>query len=149
MQDHKRNPRFCFSPLLPGSDPLGRKYKAPSNPQFLIILNSGLKMSLFQRSNDALKINPPKGDDIYLTTGASDWLWAVTALYLFLFLIVVGLAYFARSGEKIFHYLFTISLFVGGISYFAQASDLGSTPVLTSTNEAGTREIFYVRYINW
>jgi len=106
-------------------------------------------MSILQRSNDALKINPPKGDDIHLTTGASDWLWAVTALYLFLLLIFVGLAYFARSGEKIFHYLFTISLFVGGISYFAQASDLGSTPVFTSTNEPGTREIFYVRYINW
>jgi len=105
-------------------------------------------MSLLQRSNDALKINPPVGD-ISLTTGGSDWLWAVTALYLFLFLIVVGLTYFARNGEKILHYLFTISLFVGGISYFTMASDLGSTPIVTSTNEAGTRQIFYVRYINW
>jgi len=105
-------------------------------------------MSLLQRSNDALKINPPIGD-ISLTTGGSDWLWAVTALYLFLFLIVVGLTYFAKNGEKILHYLFTISLFVGGIAYFTMASDLGSTPIVTSTNEAGTRQIFYVRYINW
>src|SRR3954454_7373061 len=101
-------------------------------------------MSLLQRSNDALKINPPVGD-ISLTTGGSDWLWAVTALYLFLFLIVVGLTYFAKNGEKILHYLFTISLFVGGIAYFTMASDLGSTPIVTSTNEAGTRQIFYVR----
>jgi len=106
-------------------------------------------LTLFPRSNDALKINPPAGDKFALTTGVSDWLWAVTALYLLLLLIVVGLAYFAKSGEKILHYLFTISLFVGGVSYFTIASDLGSTPVPTSTNESGTRQIFYVLYINW
>lgn len=106
-------------------------------------------MSILARSNDALKINPPTGDTFALTRGGSDWLWAVTALYCFCLLVVVGLTYFARSGEKIFHYLFTISLFVGSVSYFAIASDLGSTPVVTSTNSAGTREIFYVLYINW
>ena len=106
-------------------------------------------MSTLARSNDALNINPPTGDAFALTTGGSDWLWAVTALYCFCLLAVVGLAYFARSGEKILHYLFTISLFVGSVSYFAMASDLGSTPIITSDNSAGTREIFYVRYINW
>jgi len=106
-------------------------------------------MSLLERTNDALKTNPPTGDTFALTVGSSDWLWAVTAFYCFSFLIVVGLTYFARNGERIFHYLFTISLFVGAISYFAMASDLGSTPIVTSTNESGTREIFYVRYINW
>jgi bacteriorhodopsin len=106
-------------------------------------------MYLIQRSNDALYINPPTGDDFALTVGGSDWLWAVTALYSLLLLVIVGLTPIARSGEKIFHYLFTISLFVGAISYFAMASDLGSTPIFTSTNESGTREIFYVRYINW
>jgi len=106
-------------------------------------------MSLLHRTNDALKINPPLGDDFALTTGGSDWLWAVAALYSFLLLIVVGLTYFAKNGEKIFHYLFTISLFVGAISYFSMASDLGSTPIQTTDGDAGTREIFYVRYINW
>jgi len=106
-------------------------------------------MALLARSNDALKVNPPTGNKFALTTGGSDWLWAVTALYLFLFLIVAGLTYFARNGEKILHYLFTISLLVGGIAYFTMASDLGSVPVLTSTNEPGTRQIFYARYINW
>jgi len=103
---------------------------------------------LFVRSNDALEINPPVGD-FTLTTGASDWLWAVTALYLFLLLIVVGLAYFAKNGEKILHYLFTIALFTGGVSYFTLASDLGSTAVPTSTGNDGFRQIFYVLYINW
>lgn len=106
-------------------------------------------MSILQRSNDALKTNPPVGDTFALTTGGSDWLWAVCALYCFCLLIVVCLTYFARSGEKIFHYLFTVSLFVGAVSYFTMASDLGSTPIMTSTNAAGTREIFYVMYMNW
>lgn len=77
------------------------------------------------------------------------WLWAVTALYLFFLLLVVGLTYTARSGEKIFHYLFTISLFVGSIAYFTMASDLGNVPIHTSTGDSGTRQIFYARYINW
>jgi len=104
--------------------------------------------ALVQRSNDALKINPPVGDH-HFTTHGSDWLWAVTALYLLFLLLVVGHAYFAHSGEKIFHYLFTISLFVGTIAYFTMASDLGSTPIKTSTGDSGTRQIFYAKYINW
>ncbi|TVY80831.1 Protein FDD123 [Lachnellula suecica] len=103
---------------------------------------------LNQRSNDALNINPPAGDH-HLTTHGSDWLWAVTALYLLFLLVVVGHSYVARSGERIFHYLFTISLFVGTVAYFTMASDLGSTPINTSTGDAGTRQIFYARYINW
>ncbi|KAH8589338.1 heat shock protein 30 [Bisporella sp. PMI_857] len=106
-------------------------------------------MSLIYRSNDALKVNPAVGDTISLSTGGSDWLWAVTALYSLSLLLVVAHSYFARSGEKILHYLFTISLFVGAISYFTVASNLGSTPVVTSTNQSGTRQIFYARYINW
>ena len=105
-------------------------------------------MAVYERSNDALLINPPVGD-VSLTTSGSDWLWAVTAVYSLSLLIVVVLAYFARSGEKILHYLFTISLFVGSISYFTLASDLGSVAIVTSTNEHGTRQIFYVKFINW
>merc|ERR1712098_987075 len=103
---------------------------------------------LVARTNDALKINPPVGD-FHLVTNGSDWLWAVTAIYALSLLVVIGLTYFAKAGEKIFHYLFTISLFVGTISYFAMASDLGSTPVEPSTQDDGLRQIFYVRYINW
>lgn len=104
---------------------------------------------LYERGNDALKVNHADGDTFSLTTGGSDWLWAVTAVYIVSLLAVIGLAYFARSGEKIFHYLFTISLLVGSISYFTIASGLGSVPVSTTTNSPGTRQIFYVKYINW
>jgi bacteriorhodopsin len=106
-------------------------------------------MGLLARSNDALKINPPTGDVHHLTTSGSDWLWTVTAVYCLALLIVVGLTFIAPKGEKIFHYLFTISLFVGSIAYFTMASDLGSTPILTVDNAPGTREIFYAKYINW
>ena len=106
--------------------------------------------NILQRSgNNALNVNPPVGDTFALTVHGSDWLWAVTAIYTFSLLVVVGLAYFARSGERVFHYLFTVSLFVGAVSYFTVASDLGSTPIATSTNAPGFREIFYARYINW
>jgi bacteriorhodopsin len=109
---------------------------------------------LFERHNGALNVNPPTGDDYALSVHGSDWLWTVTAIDLFLLLILIGLTYFARDGEKVFHYLFTISLFAGTISYYAMASDLGSTPIRVSDNthggtHTGTREIFYAKYINW
>ncbi len=37
-------------------------------------------MGVIARSNDALNINPPAGDQFLLEHG-SDWLWAVTAIY--------------------------------------------------------------------
>jgi hypothetical protein len=107
-------------------------------------------MSLLTRSNDALGVNPPVGNR-HLTTHGSDWLWAVCAIYTFSFLVVIGLTFVARQGERIFHYLFTISLFTGAIAYFAMASDLGAVAIHISDNlsSAGFREIFYARYINW
>jgi len=107
-------------------------------------------MGLLERTNDALNINPPDSTHS-LSLHGSDWLWAVTAVYVTTLLVVVGLAYFAKQGEKIFHYLFTISLFVGSIAYFAMASDLGSTSIVVADtlSSPGTREIFYAKYINW
>jgi len=106
---------------------------------------------LFERGNDALLVTPPVGDTYALSHNGSDWLWAVTAIYAVCLLVVVGLAYFARVGEKVFHYLFTISLLTGTIAYFTIASDLGSVPVVVSAtlSSPGTREIFYAKYINW
>jgi len=53
--------------------------------------------------------------------------------------------------ERIIHYLFTIAAFIGFISYFTMASDLGNTSVRQYLNNGGnlqeTRQIFYVRYI--
>jgi bacteriorhodopsin len=55
--------------------------------------------------------------------------------------------------EQVFHYLFTLAAFIGLISYFTMASDLGSTPIRqylgNGTNTGQTRQVFYVRYIYW
>jgi bacteriorhodopsin len=107
--------------------------------------------SIFERGNDALNTNRPVGSQV-LTVHGSDWLWAVAAVYFLALLIVIATAPLARQGEKIFHYLFIISLFVGSVSYFSLASDLGKTAVAVSNNAGkhpGAREIFFVRYINW
>ncbi|RDW59462.1 Heat shock protein 30 [Coleophoma cylindrospora] len=109
-------------------------------------------MSILARSNDALKINPPPTTVQHLTRGGSDWLWAVTALDLFCLLAVVGLAYVAPKGEKIFHYLFIVTLLVGTISYYTAASDLGSLAINVADaviSHPGPRQVFYSRYINW
>ena len=41
-------------------------------------------MGLSIRDNDALRTNPPAGDE-YLSEGGSDWLWAVFAIFTFIF----------------------------------------------------------------
>jgi bacteriorhodopsin len=102
------------------------------------------------RDNDALDVNPPAGD-AHLAVHGSDWLWAVTAVYVVSFLAFFALSFFARSGEKIFHYLFTIGLLAGSIAYFAQASDLAWSvvPQANSLSHGITRQIFFAKYVYW
>jgi bacteriorhodopsin len=103
---------------------------------------------LLPRSNDALDVNPPVGT-YHLVVHGSNWLWAVTAVYCVTLLGTIFTTYFAKQGEKIFHYLFTISLLTGSVAYFCMASDLGNVAVIAADNTPGTRQIFYARYINW
>lgn len=107
-------------------------------------------MGLIQRANDALNINPPAGDQ-YLSVNGSNWLWTVAAIYTLSFLVFLGLSFKPKAGEKIFHYLFTIALLVGSISYFAMASDLGYSVVATANQpaEGATRQIFFAKFVNW
>jgi bacteriorhodopsin len=108
-------------------------------------------MGVLMRTNDVLDINPPAGDE-YLSENGSNWLWAVTAVYAVSLIGVVCLSFFARAGEKIFHYLFIVPLFTGTVAYFAMASDLGWSLVLAANNSpAGetTRQIFFAKYVNW
>ncbi|KAI1344096.1 heat shock protein 30 [Xylariaceae sp. FL0016] len=106
---------------------------------------------LMGRANDALNVNPPAGNDA-LSVHGSDWLWAVTAIYIVSFLAFFGLSFVARSGEKVFHYLFTIALLVGSIAYYAQAADLGYDLISQANSKphfALTRQIFWPKYVNW
>ncbi|KAK7746924.1 hypothetical protein SLS53_002112 [Cytospora paraplurivora] len=105
--------------------------------------------ALFARTNQALQINPPAGQQS-LSTHGSDWLWAVTAIFVFEFLIFFGLAFIARSGEKIFHYLFTIALLAGSIAYYALASDLAWDVIAqVDKPQHGDRQIFFAKFVYW
>ncbi|KAI0388986.1 heat shock protein 30 [Xylariaceae sp. FL0594] len=106
---------------------------------------------LFGRSNDALNVNPPAGSE-RLSVHGSDWLWAVTAIYILSFLVFFAMTFRARHGEKIFHYLFLIPLLVGSIAYFAMASDLAYrlvAQVNSSPSLALSRQIFWPKYVFW
>jgi bacteriorhodopsin len=105
---------------------------------------------LLPRTNDALNINPPVGDQ-YLSVNGSNWLWTVTAIFAVSFLASFALSFRARAGEKFFHYLFTVANLVGAISYFTMASDLGFTPVPTTNSlwNGVLRQIFFAKYIYW
>ncbi|RYP81888.1 hypothetical protein DL769_001813 [Monosporascus sp. CRB-8-3] len=106
-------------------------------------------MGILVRDNDALEVHPPAGAEQFTTNG-SNWLWALTAVYGLLFLVFVASSFRARFGEKIFHYIFIITLLAGTIAYYAHAADLGWTvrPVVNSSPTPGwTRQIFWVKYV--
>ncbi|KAL5617300.1 hypothetical protein ACKRZS_000261 [Fusarium odoratissimum] len=100
--------------------------------------------------NDALDVNPQSGD-ARLSDAGSDWLWAVTAIYIVSFLAYFALSFKPRNNERIFHYLFTIALFVGAIAYFSIASGIAYSVVPTQRNlgRALSYQIYFAKYINW
>jgi bacteriorhodopsin len=100
--------------------------------------------------NDALDVNP-QGGDARLSEAGSDWLWAVTAIYLVSFLAYFALSFKPRNNERIFHYLFTIALFVGTIAYFSMASGIAYSVIPTQLNlgRALSYQIYFAKYINW
>ncbi|CAH0055279.1 unnamed protein product [Clonostachys solani] len=63
------------------------------------------------------------------------------------FLVYYALSFRPRYGEKIFHYLFTVALLVGAISYFAIASGLAYSvvPIHLYSRDAATYQIFFAK----
>ncbi|RBR07685.1 hypothetical protein FVER53590_09519 [Fusarium verticillioides] len=100
--------------------------------------------------NDALDVNPQSGD-ARLSDAGSDWLWAVTAIYIVSFLAYFALSFKPRNNERIFHYLFTIALLVGAIAYFSIASGIAYSVIPTQRNlgRALSYQIYFAKYINW
>ncbi|KAK7757906.1 hypothetical protein SLS62_000284 [Diatrype stigma] len=108
-------------------------------------------MGVLLYRNGALNTNAPAGDEQFSENG-SDWLWAVTAIYGFLFFVYFAASFRARFGEKIFHYIFSITLLAGTIAYYANAADLGYTVVGVvndSPATSWTRQVFWVKYVYW
>jgi len=73
-------------------------------------------------------------------------------------LCFIGLSFRVERPKRIFHYITAAITMVAAIAYFTMASNLGyaaipvefqrSNPVVAGPPGA-TREIFYVRYIDW
>ncbi|KAF2101306.1 family A G protein-coupled receptor-like protein [Rhizodiscina lignyota] len=108
-------------------------------------------MVFIPRGNDVLNTNPATGVDEALSLHGSDWLWAVTAIYIVSFLGLLSLCFTARESDRVFHYLYTMALLVGAVTYFAQASDLGWSAVEQADHlgHGMIRQIFFAKYINW
>ncbi|KAH7908409.1 hypothetical protein BJ138DRAFT_1012888 [Hygrophoropsis aurantiaca] len=98
--------------------------------------------------NTALDHNPPGGDR-HITTHASDWLWAVFAIMLLSMLISIFWTTSSTHRNRTFHQIPVIVLTVATIAYFAMASDLGWTLIAAEFGSQPTRQIWYVRYIQW
>ncbi|KIJ66126.1 hypothetical protein HYDPIDRAFT_174817 [Hydnomerulius pinastri MD-312] len=100
------------------------------------------------RKNDALNANPVSGD-AHITTRASDWLWAVFAVMLLSLLFSLIWMGLRRHRNRTFHQIPIIVLTVASLAYFSMASDLGYTVIRSEFGSQPTRQIWYVRYIQW
>ncbi|EKM53782.1 uncharacterized protein PHACADRAFT_148574 [Phanerochaete carnosa HHB-10118-sp] len=101
--------------------------------------------------NHALDLNPPDAV-FHITTHASDWLFSMFSFNTLVLLLVIGLTLTRPRGTRLFHNLAVIILTTTSIAYFSMASDLGAAGIDTEFRETGapaTRQIWYVRYIQW
>ena len=107
--------------------------------------------------NQALTINMGIGGypELAITSNGSDWYWTVCAIMGVSTLAFMGLSFTKPRTHRLFHYITAAITFVAAIAYYSMASGLGQTPVLVEFggdhHEMGgvTREMFYVRYIDW
>ncbi|KAF6809136.1 heat shock protein 30 [Colletotrichum sojae] len=109
--------------------------------------------------NQALNSNRGVGQkaDLSISTRGSDWYFGVCAIMALSTIGIVGISATKRPTHRIFHYITATITFVACISYFTMGAGLGQVPVQVEfvrrfndeVAAAGTREIFYVRYIDW
>lgn len=92
--------------------------------------------------------------DLDITTHGSDWYYTVCAIMGVSSLVMMGLSFSKPQTHRLFHYITAAILFIACISYFSMGSGLGQAPILVefmrggSVASAGTRSIYYVRYID-
>ncbi|EHA46582.1 hypothetical protein MGG_09015 [Pyricularia oryzae 70-15] len=109
--------------------------------------------------NQALEINSIVGSqaNTALTNHGSDWYFTVMALMAVSAVIFTGAAIKKPLSHRVFHQASALFCFVAAIGYFSMASGLGQVPIQAEftrpdssyTFAAGTREIFYARYVDW
>lgn len=114
------------------------------------------------KGNQALNANVGVGgySDLQITNHGSDWYFTVCAIMGTMTLVFMGLAFTKPRSERLFHYLTAMITLVATIAYFSMGSELGKVPITVEFGRPnskqvygaginGTREIFYVRYIDW
>jgi len=101
--------------------------------------------------NQAVNINPPNANE-HLSTHGSDWLWAAFSFMALCLLTALTVTFRRPRGTRLFHQIAVAVLATSSIAYFSMASDLGATPINVEFRGDGgdpTRQIWYVRYIQW
>jgi bacteriorhodopsin len=109
--------------------------------------------------NDALDTNRVVGQqaDLAITTHGSDWYFTVCAVMGFSTLVFMGWSFTKPHSHRLFHYITALITLCAGIAYYSMGSGLGQVPVQvefvrpdsSEVGAAGTREMFYARYIDW
>ncbi|KAI1078963.1 FDD123 protein [Whalleya microplaca] len=112
-----------------------------------------------ETGNQALNINNVVGmhANLEITNHGSDWYFTVCAVMGLSTLVLMALAFTKPQSHRVFHYITAGITAVACISYFAMGSNLGQVPIQAEfirplskwVRAAGTREIFYARYIDW
>lgn len=115
---------------------------------------------MIKKRNEALHTNPdvfhyPTSTDIAITTRGSDVYWAITAAMAFATLCFLAWSFRIPRSKRIFHYITAAITMTAAIAYFTMASNLGYASIIQEFQRGNpkvrgvTREIFYVRYIDW
>ncbi|KAL1866682.1 hypothetical protein Daus18300_006626 [Diaporthe australafricana] len=109
--------------------------------------------------NQALNVNSAVAQhgDLAISVRGSDWYFTVCAVMGVSTLAFMGLAFTKPQTHRLFHYITAGITAVACIAYWSMASDLGQAPIIAefarpgraAVAAAGTREMFYVRYIDW
>jgi len=104
--------------------------------------------------NQALNVNYGIGGvpTLAITNHGSDWYFTVCAVMTVSTLGFLGMSFSRHRTQRLFHYITATITLVAAIAYFSMGAGLGQTPIVaefTGRWGAGTREIFYVRYIDW
>lgn len=109
--------------------------------------------------NNAIAVNNDSVNnshaDISINYRASDWYYTVCACMTVATFVFIGLALRKQRSHRVFHYITAGVTMVASIAYFSMGSNLGWVGIPVEFVRGGStvtglsREIFYVRYIDW
>ena len=106
--------------------------------------------------NHAIDTNNPvfQNADLAITRRGSDWYFTVMAIMGVSTIAVLATSFRKAQHARVFHYISAGLLATATIAYYSMGSGLGQDPIQVEFHRggkvarAGTREIFYVRYID-